>query len=65
MKRLVTVAILAVLLMALILIGFSDKAVSVADTSVPNNDAIGSVSKADNSSASATITITMTGVSDE
>jgi len=64
-KRLVTIATLAILLVASIIIGLSDKNVSVADTSVPNNDVASSVSKASNSSASATITITMMGVSDD
>jgi hypothetical protein len=58
-KRLVTVATLAVLLVASILTGLGDKDVSVADTSVPNNDITSSVSKAGNSSASVTIKITM------
>ena len=58
-RTLVTVATLAVLLVASILTGLGDKDVPVADTNVPNNDVSSSVSKAGNSSASATITITM------
>jgi hypothetical protein len=42
-----------------ILIGLSDSVISIADTSIPNNEVTG------NSSASATITITMTGILNE
>ena len=47
------------------LFGLSDTDISVADTGVPNDEVASSVSKANNSSASATITITMTGVINE
>jgi hypothetical protein len=40
-------------------------AISIEDTANPNNEVINSVSKASNSSASASITITMTGLLDE
>lgn len=63
MKRLVTVVTIAILLVALVLLGISDTRISVADISIPNNEATSSVSKASN--ASATITITMTGVLSE
>ena len=62
MKRLVTVVTLAILLVGLVLLGLSDTDISVADTVVPNNEATSSIG---NSSASATITITMTGVLNE
>lgn len=65
MKRLVTLATIAVILVASILIGSSDKDISVADTIVPNDQVISSISKASNSSARATITITMTGILNE
>lgn len=63
MKRLVTVVTLAVLAVGLILLGLGDTDISIADTSVPDNEVASSVSKAGNSSASATIT--MTGVFNE
>jgi hypothetical protein len=64
-KRLVTIVTLAVLLIGLVLLGSGDKDISVADTSITDNEVAGSVSKASNSSASAAITITMTGISNE
>lgn len=63
MKRLVTVVTLAILLAGVVLFGLSDTAVSIADVSVPNNEAYSS--EANNSSAAATITITMTGALNE
>ena len=65
MRRSFVLAILAILLVGLILFGLSDTEISVADTGVPSNEATGSMSKANNSSASATITITMYAVADE
>jgi len=62
-QRLVIVVTLAILLIGSVLFGSSDKDVSVADTSIPDNEVASSVSKAGNSSASATIT--MTGVFNE
>jgi hypothetical protein len=50
-KRSTVVVILAILLAGLILFGLSDTAVSVADTSIPDNVATGAVSNASNSSA--------------
>ncbi len=61
MKRLVTIVALATLLVGLVLLGSSDKDISVADTSIPDNEIASSISKASNSSASATIMITRTG----
>jgi hypothetical protein len=52
-------AIVGVLLAGLVLFRLSDTGVSIADTGVPNNEVTSSISKASNSSASATITITM------
>ena len=43
----------------------SDTGASLADTNIPDNEVTSSVSKASNSSASATITITMYTVADE
>ena len=65
MKRLVPIVALAILIVGLALSGLNDTRIAIADTSVPNDEATSSVSKANNSSASATITITMTGVLDE
>ncbi len=63
MKRLVTVVTIAVLLAGLILLGSSDKDISVADTNIPDNEVASRVSS--NSSATAAITITMYAVADE
>ena len=57
--------ILAIILAGLVLFGWSDAAISVADTGTPNNEVTSSVSKASNSSASATITITVYAVANE
>jgi hypothetical protein len=64
-KSLVTVVAPAILLVGLVLLGLSDTRISIADTSVPNNEVTGTISKAGNSSASATIMITMHAVADE
>ena len=63
MKSLVTVVTIAILLVGLVLLGLSDTSISIAATSIPYNEVVSSVSKASNSSA--TITITMTGVLNE
>ena len=65
MKRLTVLVIVAILLTGLVLLGLSDTSISVADTSVPNNETTSAISQASNSSASATIKITMTTVPDE
>ena len=57
--------ITAILVVGLVLYGLSDTAFSTADTSVPNNEVTSNISKADNSSASAAITITMYAVAGE
>ena len=62
--RLLFPVIPAILLVGLVLPGLDDKAISVADTSIAN-DEVASISKAGNSSASDTITITMYTVCDE
>ena len=65
MKRLVTVVTLVILIVGLVLSGLSDTRIAIADTSVPNDEVVSSVSKARNSSASATIMIAWTIASDE
>ena len=50
---------LAIILVGLVLLGLSDTDISVADSNIPNNEVASSVSKVSNSSASATIRITM------
>jgi hypothetical protein len=54
--------LLAILLAGLILFGLNDAAISVADTGTPNNEVTSSIG---NSSTSATIMITMTGILNE
>jgi len=54
---------LAVLLARLVLFGVGDTSLSIADTSVPGNEVASS--EASNSSATAGIRTTMTGVVDE
>ena len=44
MKRLVTIVNLAILLVKLVLLGLSDTYISVADVSIPDNEATNSVS---------------------
>jgi hypothetical protein len=56
-KGLVVVITPAILLAGVVSTGFGDAHISVADTSSPNNEVASSASG--NSSASATITITM------
>jgi len=64
-KRLFFVVILAIVFIGLPLLGLNDNAISSDDISVLNSEVTSSISKASNSSASAAITITMTGVLDE
>ena len=64
-NRTFLVIILASLLVGLVLLGLSDTRISIADTNVPNDEVASRVSKASNSSASATITITMYAAADE
>ena len=65
MKRLFFVIILAVIFIGLPLLGLSDTVISGDDTASFKNEVAGSVSKASNSSGSASITITITGILDE
>ena len=65
MKRPFFVVTLVIILAGLILFGLSDTVISITDTSVLGKEATSSISKASNSSASATITITMYTVTDE
>jgi hypothetical protein len=53
----------AIMLAGIVLFGIGDAVISIADTSVPDNEITSS--RADNASASAGIRITMTGVVDE
>jgi len=64
-KRLSFIIILAILLTGLIIFTQSDTAVSVATTGTQNNEVTSTISKASNSSASTTITITMYTMADE
>ena len=64
-KKSFLLVILAIILAGLILLGLSDTSISIADTGVLTSEATSSVSKANNFSASATITITMYAVADE
>ena len=63
MRTLFLLVIPAILLARLTLFGLSDTAVSSAHTNVPTNEVTSSA--ANNSSATATITITMTGALNE
>ena len=65
MKRPVFLITFAILLTGLVLLGLPDTVISIADTCVPNSEVTSSMSKASNSSTSATITITMFTVVDE
>lgn len=65
MKRVVTVVAPAILVVGLILVGLSDTSISVADTRAPDDEVASSASKASNSSAVETMTITMYTLPDE
>ena len=58
-KRAFFLIILAIILVGAVLFGLSDSAISIADTSIPDNEMTTRQAEASNSSASATITITM------
>jgi hypothetical protein len=64
-KRLVTIVTLAVLLVGLIIFDLTDLNISVAYTSIPNNEIASTLSKAINSSASGVIMIAWTTPSGE
>jgi len=53
-----------IMVVALLVSGISDTSASLADTSIPDNEIASSISGVNNSSASATITITWTVVSE-
>jgi hypothetical protein len=65
MRKQLVLAVLVILLIGLILLGFNDGAISVGDTRTFASKVTDGVSKASNSSASAAITITMTGMADQ
>ena len=65
MKRLVIIVILTTLIVGLALSGLNDTRIASADTGTPNSEVASSISKASNSSASATITITMYAMTDK
>ena len=60
MKKSLFPIIAGILLAGSVLLGLNDTGISVADTSIPDKEVTSSVSR--NSSASATITIMMTGI---
>jgi hypothetical protein len=64
-KRLVTIVTLVILLVGLILPDLTDLNISVADTSIPNNEVASTLSKTINSSASGVIMIACTTPSGE
>ena len=65
MKRLILVIALVVILVGLPVLVVSDTGASLTDGSIPDNEITTSQTEANNSSASATITITMYAVADE
>lgn len=62
-KKPFLLATLAITLAGLVLFGLGDTAISITDTGIPDNEVTGS--EGNNSSATATITITMTGALNE
>jgi hypothetical protein len=58
-QRLLFVVILAIVVIGLPLLVSSDTAISTSDAAISHNGATGNIGKVGNSSASATITITM------
>jgi len=65
MRRSFVLVALAILLAGLILFCLSDTSISVADTGIADSKVVSSISKASNSSASATITITIYTLPDD
>ena len=59
MKRLTVMLTTAILLAGLVLLGLSDTVISLPDTSLSPNEVTSNVSQVSNSSATATIKITM------
>jgi len=64
-RRLVTVAVLAILLVGVVLFGLNDKDISVADTSVPDNKITTGHAEASDSSTTAMTVIAWTTPSGE
>ena len=64
-KRLILLVALVVILAGLSASVASDTSISIGDTNIPDNEITTSQTEASNSSASATITITMYAVADE
>ena len=64
-KRLILLIALVVILAGLPVLVVSDTSASLADSNIPDNDITTMRTEASNSSASATITITMYAVADE
>lgn len=65
MKRIAVLVALAVILSGFFLSDISDTTASTANTSIPDDEVASNVSGANNSSGSATITITMRTASTE
>ena len=65
MKRLILLIVLVVILASVPVLVVSDTGASLADSNIPDNEVTASQTEASNSSASATITITMYTVADE
>lgn len=59
MKGLIVLVILIAVLVGLLLSGIADTSASIADTRIPDNEASSSLSEGNNSTATATTTITM------
>lgn len=59
-KKLIVLGTLVAVLAGLLLSNITDTSASIADSSIPDNEVASNQSKADNSCASASITITMT-----
>ena len=65
MKRLILLTTLVVIIAGLSVLAVSDTGASPTDSDIPDNELTTSQTEASNSSASATITITMYAVADE
>ena len=64
-KKLVTLVAFSALVLGLVLLGLAGTPTSVADTDLPDDEVIGSLSETSDSPAGAAITITMYTESDE
>ena len=65
MKRLIPLIAIIVIPVGLPVLAMPDTGASLTDSNVPDNEMTTGQTKASNSSASATITITMTGILNE